>query len=155
MIIMAVDLGKARTGLAVCDPSEFLASPVGTAPSYRQEELLEKICAEAAARGVEAFVVGLPRNMDGTEGSRCVKSRRFAARLATACGVPVVLWDERRTTVTAAGILSANSTFGADRKARLDSVSAAVILESFLAWRKAHPGEEPPEVAAPTAPEQA
>ena len=82
-------------------------------------------------------------------GSRCVKSRRFAARLATACGVPVVLWDERRTTVTAAGILSANSTFGADRKARLDSVSAAVILESFLAWRKAHPGEEPPEVAAP------
>ena len=88
-------------------------------------------------------------------GSRCVKSRRFAARLATACGVPVVLWDERRTTVTAAGILSANSTFGADRKARLDSVSAAVILESFLAWRKAHPGEEPPEVAAPTAPEQA
>ena len=98
---------------------------------------------------------GLPRNMDGTEGSRCVKSRRFAARLATACGVPVVLWDERRTTVTAAGILSANSTSGADRKARLDSVSAAVILESFLAWRKAHPGEEPPEVAAPTAPEQA
>ena len=93
--------------------------------------------------------------MDGTEGSRCVKSRRFAARLATACGVPVVLWDERRTTVTAAGILSANSTFGADRKARLDSVSAAVILESFLAWRKAHPGKEPPEVAAPTAPEQA
>ena len=59
------------------------------------------------------------------------------------------------TTVTAAGILSANSTFGADRKARLDSVSAAVILESFLAWRKARPGEEPPEVAAPTAPEQA
>ena len=84
-----------------------------------------------------------------------LKSRRFAARLATACGVPVVLWDERRTTVTAAGILLANSTFGADRKARLDSVSAAVILESFLAWRKAHPGEEPPEVAAPTAPEQA
>ena len=70
------------------------------------------------------------------------------------CGIKV-LWDERRTTVTAAGILSANSTFGADRKARLDSVSAAVILESFLAWRKAHPGEEPPEVAAPTAPEQA
>ena len=107
------------------------------------------------ARGAEGLVCGLPKNMDGTEGSRCVKSRRFAARLATACGVPVVLWDERRTTVTAAGILSANSTFGADRKARLDSVSAAVILESFLAWRKAHPGEEPPEVAAPTAPEQA
>ena len=111
--------------------------------------------AKEKPQGAEGVVCGLPRNMDGTEGSRCVKSRRFAARLATACGVPVVLWDERRTTVTAAGILSANSTFGADRKARLDSVSAAVILESFLAWRKAHPGEEPPEVAAPTAPEQA
>ena len=119
------------------------------------DKVAEAAAAARLAQGAEGVVCGLPRNMDGTEGSRCVKSRRFAARLATACGVPVVLWDERRTTVTAAGILSANSTFGADRKARLDSVSAAVILESFLAWRKAHPGEEPPEVAAPTAPEQA
>ena len=143
---IAVDYGERRTGLAVCDASELIVTPV--TPQI-EEKSLNKV---ADAEGV---VCGLPRNMDGTEGSRCVKSRRFAARLATACGVPVVLWDERRTTVTAAGILSANSTFGADRKARLDSVSAAVILESFLAWRKAHPGEEPPEVAAPTAPEQA
>ena len=143
---IAVDYGERRTGLAVCDASELIVTPV--TPQI-EEKSLNKV---AEAEGV---VCGLPRNMDGTEGSRCVKSRRFAARLATACGVPVVLWDERRTTVTAAGILSANSTFGADRKARLDSVSAAVILESFLAWRKAHPGEEPPEVAAPTAPEQA
>ena len=122
---IAVDYGERRTGLAVCDTSELIVTPV--TPQI-EEKSLNKV-AEAAA----------------------------AARLAqaTACGVPVVLWDERRTTVTAAGILSANSTFGADRKARLDSVSAAVILESFLAWRKAHPGEEPPEVAAPTAPEQA
>ena len=143
---IAVDYGERRTGLAVCDASELIVTPV--TPQI-EEKSLNKVA------GAEGVVSGLPRNMDGTEGSRCVKSRRFAARLATACGVPVVLWDERRTTVTAAGILSANSTFGADRKARLDSVSAAVILESFLAWRKAHPGEEPPEVAAPTAPEQA
>lgn len=96
-----------------------------------------------------------PQHGTGTEGSRCVKAAALPRGLPLPAGVPVVLWDERRTTVTAAGILSANSTFGADRKARLDSVSAAVILESFLAWRKAHPGEEPPEVAAPTAPEQA
>ena len=136
--------------------SELIVTPV--TPQIEEKSLNKVAEAAAAARlaqGAEGVVCGLPRNMDGTEGSRCVKSRRFAARLATACGVPVVLWDERRTTVTAAGILSANSTFGADRKARLDSVSAAVILESFLAWRKAHPGEEPPEVAAPTAPEQA
>lgn len=153
---IAVDYGERRTGLAVCDASELIVTPV--TPQIEEKSLNKVAEAAAAARlaqGAEGVVCGLPRNMDGTEGSRCVKSRRFAARLATACGVPVVLWDERRTTVTAAGILSANSTFGVDRKARLDSVSAAVILESFLAWRKAHPGEEPPEVAAPTAPEQA
>jgi len=142
---IAVDYGERRTGLAVCDTSELIVTPV--TPQIEEKSLNKVAEAAAAARlaqGAEGVVCGLPRNMDGTEGSRCVKSRRFAARLATAC-----------TTVTAAGILSANSTFGADRKARLDSVSAAVILESFLAWRKAHPGEEPPEVAAPTAPEQA
>ena len=140
---IAVDYGERRTGLAVCDASELIVTPV--TPQIEEKSLNKVAEAAAAARlaqGAEGVVCGLPRNMDGTEGSRCVKSRRFAARLATACGVPVVLWDERRT-------------FGADRKARLDSVSAAVILESFLAWRKAHPGEEPPEVAAPTAPEQA
>ena len=147
---IAVDYGERRTGLAVCDASELIVTPV--TPQIEEKSLNKVAEAAAAARlaqGAEGVVCGLPRNMDGTEGSRCVKSRRFAARLATACGVPVVLWDERRTTVTAAGILSANSTFGADRKARLDSVSAAVILESFLAWRKAHPGEEPPELVRP------
>jgi len=156
MKILAVDYGASRTGLAVCDPTEFLTTPITPQITLKaRPKVAAEVCRIAQEQKAELIVVGLPLNMDGTEGSRCVKSRRFAARLATACGVPVVLWDERRTTVTAAGILSANSTFGADRKARLDSVSAAVILESFLAWRKAHPGEEPPEVAAPTAPEQA
>lgn len=155
MKILAVDYGDARTGLAISDTSELLATPLPQIEEKSMNKAAAAILEAARDQKAEMIVVGLPRNMDGTEGSRCVKSRRFAARLATACGVPVVLWDERRTTVTAAGILSANSTFGADRKARLDSVSAAVILESFLAWRKAHPGEEPPEVAAPTAPEQA
>ena len=87
--------------------------------------------------------------MDGTEGSRANKSRRFAQRLANTAGVPVVMWDERRTTVSAAAILADNDTFGAKRKERLDSVSAAVILESFLNWRTHHPGEEPPELVRP------
>ena len=153
--MLALDVGSKRIGVAGSDALGLTAQAIETLQRARLEDDLAHLAHLAASRGAEAFVLGLPRNMDGTEGSRCVKSRRFAARLATACGVPVVLWDERRTTVTAAGILSANSTFGADREARLDSVSAAVILESFLAWRKAHPGEEPPEVAAPTAPEQA
>ena len=101
------------------------------------------------ARGAEGLVCGLPKNMDGTEGSRANKSRRFAQRLANTAGVPVVMWDERRTTVSAAAILADNDTFGAKRKERLDSVSAAVILESFLNWRAHHPGEEPPELVRP------
>ena len=100
---IAVDYGERRTGLAVCDTSELIVTPV--TPQIEEKSLNKVAEAAAAARlaqGAEGVVCGLPRNMDGTEGSRCVKSRRFAARLATACGVPVVLWDERRTTVTQA-----------------------------------------------------
>ena len=107
------------------------------------------VTAVAEARGAEGLVCGLPKNMDGTEGSRVNKSRRFAQRLANTANLPVVLWDERRTTVSAAAILADNDTFGAKRKERLDSVSAAVILESFLNWRAHHPDEEPTEMLRP------
>lgn len=139
MIIMAVDLGKARTGLAVCDPSEFLASPVGTSPSYRQEELLEKICAEAAARGVEAFVVGLPRNMDGSEGESAAAARGFAEALSRRSGLPAALWDERLTTVSAHNALNQTDTRGKKRKAVVDTVAATMILQNYLDYRRNHP----------------
>ena len=151
---LAVDYGDARTGLAGCDASETITSPITT---QIEEKSMNKVAAAvtavAAQRGAEGLVCGLPRNMDGTEGSRAAKSRRFAQRLANAAGCPVVLWDERRTTVSAAAILAGNDTFGQKRKERLDSVSAAVILESFLNWRAHHPGEEPPEQVQPQAPE--
>ena len=99
-----------------------------------------------------ALVVGLPKNMDGSEGARAAKCRRFAARVANAAGLPVILWDERRTTVSAAAILSGNDVFGKKRKDRLDSVSAAVLLESHLAWRRQHPGENPPDMILPEPP---
>ena len=139
MIIMAVDLGKARTGLAVCDPSEFLASPVGPAPSYRQEELLEKICAEAAARGVEAFVVGLPRNMDGSEGESAAAARGFAEALSRRSGLSAALWDERLTTVSAHNALNQTDTRGKKRKAVVDTVAATMILQNYLDYRRNHP----------------
>ena len=82
--------------------------------------------------------------MDGTEGSRAAKSRRLGSRINDRCDLPVVFWDERRTTVTAAAILSENDTYGLKRKEKLDSVSAAVILESYLDWRRLHPGEDTP-----------
>ena len=149
MKIMAVDYGDARTGLAVCDRTEFLASPVGQIEEKSMAKVAEKIIYASREFDVGMIVIGLPKNMDGTEGSRANKSRRFAQRLANTAGVPVVLWDERRTTVSAAAILADNDTFGAKRKERLDSVSAAVILESFLNWRAHHPDEEPPELVRP------
>ena len=152
---IAVDYGEARTGLAECDPGEVIVTPI--TPQI-EEKSMNKAAQAAAdvARALAAggLVVGLPKNMDGTEGARATKSRRFAQRLADACGMPVVLWDERRTTVSAAAILAQNDTFGAKRKERLDSVSAAVILESFLNWRRQHPGESATETVLPQTAQQ-
>ncbi|MGN0984141.1 MAG: Holliday junction resolvase RuvX [Gemmiger sp.] len=147
---IAVDYGDARTGLAECDVSETITSPI--TPQIEEKSMNKAAAAAAgaaAARRAGGLVCGLPKNMDGSEGARAAKSRRFAQRLADAAGLPVVLWDERRTTVSAAAILAGNDTFGQKRKERLDSVSAAVILESFLNWRRQHPGEDAPEQVAP------
>ena len=152
MKILAVDYGDSRTGLATCDRTEFLTSPITPQITVKaRDKVASRVCEVAKEIEAELIVIGLPLNMDGTEGSRANKSRRFAQRLANTAGVPVVLWDERRTTVSAAAILADNDTFGAKRKERLDSVSAAVILESFLNWRAHHPDEEPPELVRPEA----
>ena len=135
MKIMAVDYGDARTGLAVCDRTEFLASPVGTSEEKSFAKVAEKIV--YASREFEAgmIVIGLPRNMDGTEGPRAQKCRKLADTLKAIVPIPVELWDERSTTVTAASILTENGTFGKKRKQVLDSVAAVVILESYMAYR--------------------
>lgn len=147
---IAVDYGEARTGLAECDPGEIIVTPITPQIEEKSMNKAAQAAADIArARGAGALVVGLPRNMDGTEGARAGKCRRFAARLAAAAGIPVYLWDERRTTVSAAAILSGNDVFGQKRKARLDSVSAAVILESCLNWRRQHSGELPPDAVRP------
>ena len=147
---LAVDYGDSRTGLAGCDESETVTSPI--TPQI-EEKSMNKVAAavveSARARQAAGLVCGLPKNMDGTEGKRAEKSRRFAQRLADMAGMPVVMWDERRTTVSAAAILADNDTFGQKRKEKLDSVSAAVILESFLNWRAHHPGETAPERLMP------
>ena len=143
MKILAVDYGDSRTGLAVCDPGEILATPIK--PQIEEKAMAKvaaKICEAAQANGAQLIVVGLPRNMDGTEGARAQKSRKLGDLVAKMSGLPVRMWDERQTTITAAGFLSESGTFGKKRKAILDSVSASVILENYLAWRKNHPGEE-------------
>ena len=100
-----------------------------------------EVCRIAQEQRAELIVVGLPLNMDGTEGERAEKSRKLGKTLQIWSGLPVRMWDERQSTCEAADILDEVGTFGAHRKAILDSVSATVILEDYLAWRKEHPGE--------------
>ncbi len=136
MIILGVDLGKARTGVAVCDKGEMLASPVEVVYEHNRARLLERVAAIAKARGAEQIVVGLPRNMDGSEGESAQGAREFAAALGELTGLPVALRDERLTTVTAHGYLNDTNTRGKKRKAVVDAVAAVVILEEYLAYRR-------------------
>ena len=112
MKILAVDLGKARTGLAVCDEGEILASPVAVITQYNREKLAQEVAAKARELAVGELVVGLPRNMDGSEGESAQGAREFAAVLGELTGLPVVLRDERLTTVTAHGYLNDTNTRG-------------------------------------------
>ena len=139
MKIMAIDYGDARTGLAICDKTEFLARPLPQINEKNMVKIADQIVTAAQQNQAEMLVLGLPRNMDGTEGARAQKSRKLAALLEQKCDLPIQLWDERSTTITAAGILSENGTFGKKRKDILDSVSATVILENFLSFRKNNP----------------
>lgn len=142
MKILAVDYGDARTGLAVSDATELLASPLPQIEEKSMVKAANAVVEASRQHNVGMIVIGLPRNMDGTEGSRAQKTRKMAAIVEQAVDVPVRFWDERRTTVTAAAQLSEAGTFGKKRKEKLDSVSAAVILDSFMAWRKNQPDEE-------------
>ena len=144
MKILAVDYGDARTGLAACDPGEMLASPVGTVEHWDPQKVAEEAAKAAKEARAERIVVGHPLNMDGTAGPRAQLCREFAALLREASGLPVVLWDERQTTVTATRYLNATDTRGKKRKKVIDAVAATVILESYLGWRKNHPGGEEP-----------
>lgn len=142
MIILAVDLGKARTGLAVCDKSEILASPVGVLEIYDRAKLCTRICEVAAKRRAERIVVGLPKNMDGSEGESAIAAREFADMLREASGLPVFMCDERGTTITAHQYLNITDTRGKKRKAVVDTVAATIILEDYLQYRRNHPEEQ-------------
>lgn len=134
--IMGLDYGDARTGVAI---SDLLCSIVGSTmvlPSRNTEKLLGDIRRLIQENQVGELVVGLPKNMDGTEGSRARLCREFAQRLREETGLPVAMWDERRTTVEAHNILSAHNYHGKKRKETVDAVAASLILEGYLAYRK-------------------
>ena len=133
--IMGVDFGDARTGIAV---SDLLCSIVGTTTvihSRNMEKTIAQILAMVDGSDIGEIVVGLPKNMDGSEGARAELCREFAGKLEEATGLPVKLWDERRTTVEAHNILSQHNYHGKKRKETVDAVAASLILEGYLAFR--------------------
>ena len=135
MRIMGVDYGDARTGIAI---SDLLCSIVGTTTvihSRNTDKTVAEILRLAKESEVGEIVVGLPKNMDGTEGVRAELCRALAARLEEESGLPVKLWDERRTTVEAHNILSVHNYHGKKRKDTVDAVAASLILEGYLDFR--------------------
>ena len=136
MVIMSVDLGKARTGLALCDKTEFLASPYKVIFEKSPNRLPEKIAEAAREAQAELLVVGLPKNMDGTEGASAQNARAVAQTLHALTGLPVEMQDERGTTITAHSFLNDTNTRGKKRKNVVDEVAATIILQNFLDARK-------------------
>ena len=138
MRIMAVDYGESRTGIAVCDPTEFLASPVCIIKEKNTLKAIVKIAEKAKELGAEQIVVGYPLNMNGTRGERAEKCTFVKDEVQKLVDVPCIMWDERATTKSALGMLTDSGTFGKKRKEVLDAVAAVVILESYLEWKKNH-----------------
>lgn len=142
MIILAVDLGDARTGLALCDKGEMLAFPAGVIQEKRREVILEKVAEAAKEHKAEQIILGYPKNRDNTLGERAKISEEFAAALGQQVNIPVVLWDERGTTLAAHAALNMGTTRGRKKKKVVDAVAATILLESYLACRRAAPKEE-------------
>ena len=136
MRIMAIDYGDAHTGVAVSDPTGLLAGFTATSDAYRPETVAERIAALAEEHGAEELVLGHPVNMDGTLGPRSEKARAMKALLEERTGLPVALWDERRTTIDAHQILMNNGKDARKRKKTVDAVAASLILEGYLTYKK-------------------
>lgn len=132
MKIIAIDLGDHRTGIAYSDLLGLMSTRAETITEYNREKLLDKIVSIVNTERPERIVLGLPVNMNGTEGERAEISRAFAERLKEKVDVPVVLWDERGTSKIANRILSDNGKKRGKQRARVDAVAATVILQSYL-----------------------
>ena len=134
MRVLAIDYGDARTGIAVSDASGLIVGQTTVIHSYNAEKTVQEIARLVRETGAERLVMGFPRNMDGTEGPRAALYREFAKRVEETCGISVVLWDERRTTVEAHQILSDCNYHGKKRKNTVDAVAASLILEGYLSF---------------------
>ena len=142
MKTLAIDYGDARTGVAVSDLTGSIVGYTTVIHSWNREKVLSELVRLVREQGAERVVMGFPRNMDGSEGPRTELYRAFAADLEAALGMPVRLWDERRTTVEAHAILSETGYHGKKRKNTVDAVAASLILEGYLNWLRLHPETE-------------
>lgn len=137
---MAVDYGDARTGVAISDPTGLLAGFTTVIQSHKSEFVAQEIAKLVQTHQVEELIVGFPRNMDGTEGPRAALYREFAAQLEAVTGLPVTLWDERRTTIEAHAILHEGGKRMKQHKKNVDAVAAALILEGYLVRKRTQQG---------------
>ena len=136
MRIMAIDYGDAHTGIAVSDPTGLLAGFTTVITAYRPEAVAQRVAELAKEHGAEELVLGHPVNMDGTLGPRSEKAKAMKGLLQEATGLPVVLWDERRTTIDAHHILYQSGKYARQRKKVVDAVAATLILEGYLTYKK-------------------
>lgn len=136
MIIMSVDLGKARTGIAVSDIGENFAFPKTVINEYNTEKLIEKIANLSNELNADLIVIGHPKNMDGSIGERAQECQEIGKKIGVKSKKQIVMWDERCTTVSAHTALNFTDTKGKKRKNVIDAVAAVIILEDYLAYRK-------------------
>ncbi len=133
--VLGIDVGSVRIGLAVSDETYTLASPVATVPNEARI-LWTRLAREMEDRQVERVVIGLPRLLDGSEGDAAQSARRFAAELGRRTSIPIEFWDERFTTTIAERSLIESGVRRKRRRAVIDSVAAAVLLQSWLDARR-------------------
>ena len=136
MIILSVDYGDKRTGIAVCDKLEMLASPVCVITEWNKDVLAQKIVDVACEKKAELIVIGLPKNMDGSKGFRVDACEELGQVIKNKTEIPITFWDERLTTVSAHRILNENNIRGKKRKNVVDAVAADIILQDFIDSRK-------------------
>ena len=134
MRVLAIDYGDARTGIAVSDKTGMIVGQTTVIHSRNAKKTAQEIALLVQQTGAERLVMGFPRNMDGTEGPRAALYREFAALVEQECSMPVILWDERRTTVEAHNILSDCNYHGKKRKNTVDAVAASLSLEGYLSF---------------------
>ncbi|MDD6158451.1 MAG: Holliday junction resolvase RuvX [Oscillospiraceae bacterium] len=134
--VLAIDYGDQRTGLALSDMTGLLTGEAVTVQEWDAERLADRVADFALSRGAETLVLGLPKNMDGSEGPRAEKARAFAELLRQRCDLPLVFWDERRSSIEAHNILHAVGKKEKKHRATVDAVAASLLLESYLDSRR-------------------